>query len=198
MDADDPSADQEFWAMARRVRRAADEELAEIEYETDRAEQKRQDLTARGLQAMMEGERWQVCFGRRAVEGIVVHAGQNFLGLQDRAGNLHDVRHDAITTVTIVAVSPRDGRAPTTFRPASFRARLLSFEELREVEIGGRWGDWSLLGTIESVNADHLVLRERNGQNSIAPLDAIGYLSRAATTDRRGRPVSGPPTDRRL
>jgi len=180
--------------MARRVRQAAEDELAEIEYETERAELKRQDLTARALQAMMEGERWLVNFGGRAVEGIVVHTGQNFVGLEDRAGNLHDVVHRAITVVTVVSIDPPSGRAPVTFRPATFRARLLSFEEIREVEVGGRWGDWSLRGTIGSVNVDHIVFQERSGQESVVPTDAIGYISRAVDEDRRGsRSGPGPP-----
>lgn len=178
--------------MARRVRQAAEEELAELEYETERAELKRQDLTARALQAMMEGERWLVTFGGRAVDGIVVHAGQNYVGLQDRAGNLHDVVHRAITVVTITDMDPRSGRAPITFRPATFRARLLSFEEIREVELGGSWGDWSLRGWIDSVNADHVVFRERSDQVSVVPIESIGYISRAVGEDRRGHRSGAP------
>ena len=183
------SADDEFRALARRVRQTAERELAEIEDETDRAERKRQDLTTRGLQAMMEGERWQLTFSGRSVEAIVVHVGQNYLGFQDRAGNLHDVTHRALAIASIVAVDPRSGRAPITFRPATFRARLLTFEEIREVELGGRWGDWSLRGTIDSVNIDHLLFRERSGQETIVATEAIGYLSRAPEHDRRGKPA---------
>lgn len=193
----EPSPDEEFWAMARRVRQAAEEELAEIEYETERAELKRQDLTARTLQAMMEGERWLVSFGGRAVDGTVVHAGQNYVGLQDRAGNLHDVVHRAIMVITVVSIDPLSGRAPLTFRPATFRARLLSFEEVRDVEVGGRWGEWSLRGRIDSINADHLVFHERSGQVSLVPTDALGYVSRPVAEDRRGaRSGSGRPWPR--
>lgn len=186
----DPGANEEFWAMARRVRRSAEEELAEIEYETERAELKRQDMMTVALSAMMEGERWQVSFGTKLVDGHVVHVGQNYLGLQDRAGNLHDVAHRAVQLVAVVAVDAASGRAPITFRPATFRARLLSLEEGRELEMGGRTGGWSLLGTIESVNADHVLFRERSGQRSIAPIEGIGYISRSAESNRRGHPQS--------
>lgn len=171
--------------MARRVRQTADEELAEIEYETERAQLKRQDLTARSMQAMMEGERWLVHVGARSVEGIVVHAAQNFTGLQDRSGNLHDVVHAAISTIRIAEVNPDQGRAPTTLRPATFLARLLGLEQVREVEIGGRDGQWSLVGTIESVNSDHLTMVGRNTEISIIPLDSVGYLGRPASEPRR-------------
>lgn len=177
--------------MARRVRVTAEEELAEVEYETERAELKRQDMTALALSAMMEGERWQVSFGAKLVDGTVVHVGQNYIGLQDRSGNLHDVAHRAVQVVSVISTDHASGRAPITFRPATFRARLLSFEQLRELEIGGRTGSWSLLGTIESVNADHVMFQERSGQRSIAPIDAIGYISRTVDANRRGNPQPG-------
>ncbi len=181
-----PEEDDEFWAMARRVRQAADEELAEIEYETERAEQKRQDLTTRSVQAMMEGERWQLAVGSRLIDGNVVHAGQDYVGLQDRVGNLHDVHHAAIALITITEADPRQGRAPTTFRPATLRARLLGFEQVRDLELGDRRGAWALRGRVESVNVDHLVFHEHSGQIAVAPLDAIGWISRAPQGDRRG------------
>jgi hypothetical protein len=181
---DDPLesiSDASFWAMARRVREEATDELAEIEYETERAEVKRQDLTARSMRAMMEGERWQVGLGPRKIDGVVVHAGENYVGLQDRAGNLHDVVHAALRMIRVVEVDPSMGRAPITFRPATFRARLLGLEQVREVELGGTDGSWSLVGTIDSVNVDHLVFLQRGTETAIIPLDAIGYLSRMAS-----------------
>ena len=171
--------------MARRLRQTAEEELAEIEYETERAEIKRQDLAARSMQAMMEGERWLLQIGPRVIEGIVVHVGMNFTGLQDRAGNLHDVVHRAISSIKFVAVEPPSGRAPITLRPATFLARLLDLEQSRELELGGVDGQWSMLGIIDSVNNDHLIVHERNGDRSIVPIDAVGYLGRAVEERRR-------------
>ena len=173
--------------MARRVRRTADEELAEIEYETERAELKRQDLTARSMQAMMEGERWQVSLGGRVVEGRVVHAGQNFTGFEDRHGNLHDVVHRAIAVIRVVKTDPRQGRAPTTLRPATFMARLLGLEQAREVELAGHDGSWAVIGVIDSVNSDHVIVTERSGETSIVAIDAIGYLGRTLDQRRRER-----------
>lgn len=184
-------SDADFWALARRVRQTAEQELAELEQETERALLKREDLTARSVRAMMEGERWQVAVGSRTVEGIVVHAAMNFLGLQDRAGNLHDVVHAAIAMIRVVEVDPTQGRAPITFRPATFRARLLSLEQLRPVELAGATGGWNLRGTIESVNSDHLVLVEPNDQVSLIPIDAIGSLSRTPPRHRRLPPGAG-------
>lgn len=189
MDPFESISDQSFWSMARRLRQEATQELAEIEHETERAEAKRQDLTARSIRAMMEGERWQLSLGARTVEGIVVHPGENFVGLQDRLGNLHDVVHTAVTLIRVVEVDPAAGRAPTTFRPATFRARLLSLEEIREVELGPADGSWSLLGTIDSVNLDHVQLVARDAATLIVPIDAIGYVSRA--TAPRGRSRGG-------
>lgn len=184
-----PDPDDEFRTMARQLRREAEAELAELEYETERAEVKQRDLTARSMLAMMEGERWQVTIGGRAVDGTVVHPGQDYVGLQDRVGNLHDVVHAAIGVIRIVEVEPAEGRAPITFRPATFRARLLSVEQVREVELGGLAGSWSLVGTIDSVNNDHLVFVERSGETSLVPLAAIGYLGRASVAGaaRRSR-----------
>ena len=184
---DDPPYDHEFTSMVRRVRRTADEELAEIEHETERAQLKRQDLTARSMEAMMEGERWQVSLGSRLVEGRVVHVGQNFTGFEDRHGNLHDVVHRAMALIRIVEIDSREGRAPTTLRPATFMARLLGLEQVREVELAGSDGTWALIGTIDSVNSDHLILTERSGQASIVVIDAIGYLGRAFEQGRRKR-----------
>lgn len=181
----DPLFSEEFAALARRVRQTADEELAEIEYETERAQLKRQDLTARSMQAMMEGERWLVNAGARSVEGIVVHVGMNYTGLQDRAGNLHDIVHAAISHIRVVEIEPSEGRAPITLRPATFMARLLSFEQLREVEVGGRDGRWSVEGTIESVNSDHLTVVARSKEVSVIPIASVGYLGRAAPDHRR-------------
>ena len=183
-------SDVDFWAMARRVRQTAEEELAELEYETERAELKREDLTARSVRAMMEGERWQVVVGPKVIEGIVVHAGMNFVGLQDRAGNLHDLVHTAIAMIRLVEHDPPAGRTPITFRPATFRARLLSLEQLRSVELSGASGSWSLQGVIDSVNSDHVVLVDHNQQISLVPIDSIGMLSRAADRHRRGTPRS--------
>jgi len=185
--SDDPLSDREIINLARRVRRTADEELAEIEYETERAEQKRQDLTARSMQAMMEGERWLVTIGQRAVEGRVVHAGQNFTGLEDRTGNLHDVVHAAIAVIKITEVDPRQGRAPITLRPATFLARLLGLEQTREVELSGHRANWSLLGTIDLVNSEHLIFHERSGEVSIVPIDSVGYLGRTRDDQRQRR-----------
>jgi hypothetical protein len=187
MSPDRPDPDEEFRTMARQLRAEAEAELTELEYETERAEIKQRDLTARSMLAMMEGERWQVTLGTRAVDGVVVHAGQNYVGLQDRMGNLHDVVHSAIGVIRIVEVDPTAGRAPITFRPATFRARLLSVEQVREVELAGMGGAWSLLGAIDSVNSDHLVLTERNGEVSLVPLASIGYLGRASATGARRR-----------
>ncbi len=181
-----PWSDEAFWGMARRVRQVAEQELAEIEYETERAELKREDLTARSVRAMMEGERWQVVVGPKVIEGIVVHAGMNFLGMQDRAGNLHDLVHHAIGIIRVVEHDPGIGRAPITFRPATFRARLLSLEQMRPVELAGASGSWTVMGTIESVNSDHLILSDHNQQMSLVPIDAIGSVSRSTPRHRRG------------
>ncbi|MEM9130817.1 MAG: hypothetical protein AAF962_04065 [Actinomycetota bacterium] len=193
MDDVDPLSDTEFMALARRVRQTAGEELAEIEYETERAELKRQDLTARAMQAMMEGERWQVDLGARVIDGIVVHVGQDFTGLQDRAGNLHDVAHRAISLIRLAGRDTTQGRAPITLRPATFIARLLGLELQREVELAGNGGAWSVVGTIESVNSDHVVFNERNGETAVIPVRSIGYLGRAAERRDRVRRLRPPP-----
>jgi hypothetical protein len=187
MDPFESISDEGFWAMARRVREEATEELAEIEYETERAEVKRQDLTARSMRAMMEGERWQVSVGSRMIDGVVVHPGENYVGLQDRVGNLHDVVHEALVMIRVVEVDPSLGRAPITFRPATFRARLLSLEQVREVELGGYDGSWSLVGTIDSVNVDHVQFLQRGTESAIVPIDAIGYLTRMVSPRDRSR-----------
>jgi hypothetical protein len=187
--------DQEFVAIARRVRLAADEELAEIEWETERAEIKRQNLTARSLEAMMEGERWQITIGPRVVDAIVVHVGQDFTGFQDRQGNLHDVRHVALGMIRVTGRNPRQGRAPTTLRPATFVARLLGLEQLRQVELASSDGSWSVTGVLDSVNSDHVIVHERSGDTAIVPLDGIGYLRRVV--EERRRPLTPPrPPDR--
>ncbi len=193
MDELDPLSDTEFMALARRVRRTATEELAEIEYETERAELKRQDLTSRAMQAMMEGERWQLDLGARVIDGIVVHVGQDFVGLQDRAGNLHDVAYRAISLIRLAGSDATQGRAPITLRPATFIARLLGLEQQREVELAGNGSVWSVIGTIESVNSDHVVFNERNGETAVIPVRSIGYLGRAAERRDRVRRLQ-PPT----
>ncbi|MCP4222980.1 MAG: hypothetical protein GY773_06530, partial [Actinomycetia bacterium] len=143
---------------------------------------------SRSMQAMMEGERWLVTLGQRMVEGQVVHAGQNFTGLEDRHGNLHDFRHSAMALIRVTETDPRQGRAPITLRPATFVARLLGLEQLRQVELGGSDGIWSVVGTIESVNSDHVVMVERTGETSILPLDSIAYLGRQVDQRRRQPP----------
>ncbi|MEM7337691.1 MAG: hypothetical protein AAF467_03520 [Actinomycetota bacterium] len=187
-DHDEWSAEREFAAMARRVRRTAEEEIAEIEWETDRAEQKRQDLTARSMQAMMEGERWRLQLGARSVEGIVVHGGQNFTGLQDRHGTLYDVTHAAIRTIHVVERDGALGRAPVTLRPATFFARLLGLESMRPLELFGVDGAWTCHGIIESVNSDHLVMNDAVGGETIISLNAIAWLVRRPLDERRSRP----------
>jgi hypothetical protein len=180
-----PWSDAEFQALARRVRRTAEEELAEIEYETERADLKREDLTARSMRAMMEGERWQVMAGPRVIDGAVVHAGLDFTCLEDRAGNLHDLTHRAIEVIRLVGQDPTGGRAPITLRPATFRARLLGLEQHRAVELAAAAASWVLQGTIDSVNSDHLVLIDANGNTSVIPIAAIGALSRSPIEHRR-------------
>jgi len=127
-------SDADFWAMARRVRQTAEEELAEVEWETERAELKREDLAARSLRAMMEGERWQLSAGARVVEGQVVHVGLDFTAVADRAGNRHDIAHRAVELIRVVAVEPGSGRAPASLRPATLRARLLDLERVEVVK----------------------------------------------------------------
>ena len=183
--ADDARYD--FWAMARRLRATAEAEMAELEWETERAEVKRSDVMARSIQAMMEGERWQVQLPGRVIDGLVVHAGQDYVGLQDRAGNLHDVAHRALSLIRLAGMTPVEGRAPITFRPATLRARLLSFESARTVELGGATEPWSVVGVIDSVNRDHLVLDEASGERSLVTLAAIGYVTRTVPTNRRQR-----------
>ena len=185
---DDALSDHEFVAMARRVRRTADEELSEIEYETERAELKRQDLTVRAIQAMMEGERWQLQVGPRLVDGLVVHAAQDFTSIEDRHHNVHDIPHRSIGVIRVVAVEPQRGRAPASLRPATLVAHLLGLEQQREVELAGPDGAWSVTGTIDSVNRDHVVVIDRTGEHSIIPLDSIGYVGRPAGERRRTRP----------
>ncbi len=187
MDPDEPLADPEFLALARRVRLAAEDELAEIEDETERARVKQQDLTARSMQAMMEGERWQVLIGGRTIDAIVVHVGQNFTGLQDRSGNLHDVTHAALGRIRVLGTDPTQGRAPVTLRPATFLARLLDLEERRQVELVGHGAAWSIHGELASVNRDHVVVSEAGGGMSIIPLEAIAYVGRAAEPPGRVR-----------
>ncbi len=184
-------SDADFWAMARRVRQTAEEELAEIEWETERAELKRQDLATRSLRGMMEGERWQLSAGARVVEGQVVHVGLDFTALTDRAGNRHDIAHRAVELIRVVAVEPGAGRAPATLRPATLRARLLDLEQVAMVELASARGTWALRGTIDSVNVDHLVLVDAAGQVSVVPLDVIGTVTRVAAEHRRRAPGSG-------
>ena len=181
-------SDADFWAMARRVRQTAEEELAEIEWETERAELKREDLSARSLRAMMEGERWQLVTGPRVVEGQVIHVGLDFSSLLDRAGNRHDIPHRAIELIRVVALDPGTGRAPATVRPATFRARLLDLEQLEVVELASARGSWALRGTIDSVNVDHLALVDGADQVSVVPIDAIGCVTRVPVEHRRRAP----------
>lgn len=183
-------SDADFWAMARRVRQTAEEELAEIEWETERAELKREDLAARSLRGMMEGERWQLSAGARVVEGQVVHVGLDFTALTDRAGNRHDIAHRAVELIRVVGVEPGSGRAPATLRPATLRARLLDLEQMDVVELTSARGSWALRGTIDSVNVDHLVLVDAVGQVSVVPLDAIGTVTRITAEHRRRAPGS--------
>jgi hypothetical protein len=178
-------SDADFWAMARRVRQTAEEELAEIEWETERAELKREDLAARSLRAMMEGERWQLSAGARVVEGQVVHVGLDFTAVADRAGNRHDIAHRAVELIRVVAVEPGSGRAPASLRPATLRARLLDLEQVDLVELASARGSWALRGTIDSVNVDHLVLVDTTAQVSVVPLDAIGTVTRVTAEHRR-------------
>lgn len=187
-------SDADFWAMARRVRQTAEEELAEVEWETERAELKREDLAARSLRGMMEGERWQLSAGARVVEGQVVHVGLDFTALTDRAGNRHDIAHRAVELIRVVAVEPGTGRAPASLRPATLRARLLDLEQAGMVELASARATWALRGTIDSVNVDHLVLVDTAGQVSVIPLDAIGTVTRVTAEHRRRAPV----TDRGL
>ena len=185
-------SDADFWAMARRVRQTAEEELAEIEWETERAELKREDLAARSLRGMMEGERWQLSAGARMVEGQVVHVGLDFTAVTDRAGNRHDIAHRAVELIRVVAVEPEAGRAPATLRPATLRARLLDLEQVDMVELASARGTWALRGTIDSVNVDHLVLVDSAGQVSVIPLDAIGSVTRVGAEHRRRVPGADP------
>ncbi len=80
----------------------------------------------------------------------------------------------------VTSVDPERSRAPTTFRPATFRGRLLALQEGRRLEVGGA-GKWALSGVIESVNVEHLLLTSSEGSEYVVPLDSIGYLIRRPT-----------------
>ena len=174
----------ELRSLMRHADAEAEAERQEIEYETDRAEVKRQDLADRAVWSMMSGERWRITFGRREVEGQIVHVGQNFVGLQDGYGNLHDVVLAAAGPIRVVETRVNEGRAPTTFRPATFRARLLGLEQSHLVELSGGGGLWAVTGVVESVNHDHLELTEPSGNTCLTPIDVIDYLGRPATDPR--------------
>jgi hypothetical protein len=178
--------DPEVTAMLRRMRFERDQEMAELEDETERLEAKQSGLPRVALKAMMAGELWSVSFGERTFDGHVVHVGDDFVGLTDAAGNLLDIVYRAIDFISENQGNPPIGRAPTTLRPATFRGRLLALQEGRPLEVGGSTGSWSLTGTIESVNGDHLTLSATTGRSALAPLSSIGFtIRRPISTQRR-------------
>lgn len=178
--------DAELTAMLRRLRHERDQELAELEDEAERLEAKQSDLPRVAMKAMMAGDLWSVSFGERTFDGHVVHVGDDFVGLTDRAGNLLDIAYRAINFISENKGDPAIGRAPTTLRPATFCGRLLALQEGRPLELGGRAGSWSLTGTIESVNGDHLTLSTTAGRSVVAPLSSIDFtLRRPLSTQRR-------------
>ncbi len=176
--------DRELTGMLRRLRFERDQEMAELEDEAERLEAKRSDLPRLAMTAMMAGEPWGVSFGERTFDGHIVHIGDDFVGLTDQAGNLADITYRAIDYISAERRHSSPGRAPTTLRPATFRGRLLGLQEGRQLELGGAAG-WSLPGTIESVNVDHLTLTATNGHPTIIPLTSIGFILRRPLTRRR-------------
>ena len=184
-DRDLEGSDSELAAILRQLRHERDEELAELEDETERLEVKQSDLRRVGLMAMMAGERWKVVVGERSFEGTVAHVGSDFVGLVDDVGNLFDAPFTSIGYVSSVGTEPSVGRAPTTLRPATFRGRLLGLQEHRPVEVGGLAGTWSLEGTIDSVNVDHMMLDNANGSRSVIPLASVAFIVRRPQQSRR-------------
>ena len=176
--------DAELTAMLRRLRHERDQELAELEDEAERLDAKQSDLPRVAMKAMMAGDLWSVSFGERTFDGHVVHVGDDFVGLTDRAGNLLDIAYQAINFIKEMGSDGSQGRSPTTLRPATLRGRLLGLQEGREVEFGGG-GAWIAAGTIGSVNVDHAAVDTRDGVRIVVPLSSVGFIVRRPAIGRR-------------
>ncbi len=179
--------DAELTAMLRRLRHERDQELAELEDEAERLEAKQADLPRVAMKAMMAGDLWSVSFGERTFDGHVVHVGDDFVGLTDRAGNLLDVVYRAINSIAVIESKSSPGRAPTTLRPATFRGRLLALQEGRQLELLGVNGHTVADGVVMSVNADHVACRTATHDLTLVPNDAMIGALRRPEQHRRDR-----------
>lgn len=159
---------RELDALAREIRTASADEARQEAEETERAVahslRRKRSLSDVARRHHDRGEQVRLDLGGRRLTGFVAHAAGDLLRLRTATG-LVDVDLAAPMVLRVVGRGPHGASASALH---SFTARLRELElDHAEVELGLR--DGALLrGRVATVAADHVVLRDQDGEVVVA------------------------------
>lgn len=112
----------------------------------------------------------------RTLVGEIVHAAGDLARLRTLNGDV-DVNLRAVSALRVVERSPAGGHSSGT-GPTSFTARLFEHEAAGDrVELSTRLPTGEVVGRIQAVAIDHVVLSDDDGQCWYLPLAAIDTIA---------------------
>lgn len=127
-------------------------------------------------EALARGDIVAVTAAGRTFTGALVFAAGDLACLRTPAGEDVDVRLAGAVSLRVVEAVRSGGRSRGS-GPATFAARLGEHESAGTVlEFGTRAPDGGLVGRVEAVAADHVVVLDTEGARSFVARDAIGYV----------------------
>lgn len=173
-----------FDDLGRELRERVGTELRAETEETERlaaqAGRRKRTLTDVARDLVARGDRVAVGVPGRLFTGVVTYAAGDLLVLQTAGGRV-DVNLRAPAHLRVVERAPSGGAASGD-GPSSFKARLFEIEMSgASVELGCTTVGQEQPGTIAAVAVDHLIWRDRDGQEWFLPLVAVTHVMHRPT-----------------
>lgn len=148
------------------------------EYERLAAKDRLRDRTLGGVagELLVRGDVVAVMLSGRSFTGTLTHAAGDLACLRTSTGEDVDVCLSGAVALRVVEAVPAGGcgRGPG---PARFAARLAEHETAGGVvEVGTRVPDGGVVGRIEAVGVDHVVVIDQDGARWFVATRAIDYV----------------------
>jgi len=155
-------------------RRTAEED----EYAAAKAQIRARSLENVAFELLSRGDAVAVTIGGAPLQGTVIHAKGDLMALQTPHGDRIDVHLGAHLAIHVLERSTAGGRSRDRHGAESFVARLRELElEATPVVLTTPPAGGSVIGVIEAVTSDHVMLNDPESGTWYLPLAAIAAVT---------------------
>jgi hypothetical protein len=157
-------------------RRSAEED----EYAAAKAQMRARTLEHVAYELLSRGDTIAVTLGADQIHGVVTHAKGDLLTMQTLQEDRVDIHLGALIAIHVVERATAGGRTRDRFGAESFVARLRELElDEMPVTVTAPAAGGPILGRIEAVTSDHVMVNDDTAGRWYVPIDGIAAVSPA-------------------